>query len=251
MKLVKLSPQGLRTFREFLVDARNGAVLPVPTTLLSLPFTKQDILGSPDLDDLPPTVTRYQLARYLSDHFVGVDPLVVEGQSGMGDQGFWAALSLRYFDLLAPGYTAGKSKPLAVNCYIPETETQMAGVRFFRHRIAGAYRLFKLYGHFSEPFLLTSPGEQSSLYTIITDSAFYTESRCVIEAVYHLYFDGASRTLKKGYNAKDRPGTLPRLLAVADQLEMTYDLLGIDGWTLLDQLPLEFDAWRGAAVPTR
>ena len=59
-----------------------------------------------------------------------------------------------------------------------------------------------------------------------------------------LYFDRRNRQLKRDWNGKDEPGSLPRLLAVVDQFDLTYDLIGINGETLLAQLPEEFDTWK-------
>jgi len=246
MKLRKLNEQGVRRFREFLVEAREQTDRPpsVPELLLSMPLTSEEIVGDPELESFPHQITGFELARYLYERFkmAGLGDSVIEGADGLGDPGFWSAIALKYFDVLTPGYRSGKMKPKADNCYIPEVGTTMAGVRYFRHRIAGAYRLYRQYGAFSEPFLLSPASEQSTLYTKITDSTFYTETRCLIEAINQLYFDARSRRLKRDWNAKNKPGTLPRLLAVVDQLDLTYDLLALDGPTLLKRLPPEFDS---------
>ncbi len=250
MRISKLNAQGLKSFRDFIQEARGGAALPVPSTLLTLALTTEELAEPPELENLPNTLTNYQFARYLTERLADQPAHIVEGTSGMGDQGFWAAIALYYFDLLTPGYSSGRAKPRAVNCYIPETESDMAGMRFFRHRVAGPYRLFKLYDELSEPFLLSPPGEQSGLYTTLTDSAFYTETRCLVEAVNLLYFDPRTKRLRKNYNSKDQPGSLPRLLAVVDQLDLTYDLLGIDGKALLKCLPDEFSEWLPRGLST-
>lgn len=243
MKLRKLNEQGLRRFREFLAEARMGGTScpKVPEILLTLAPTSQEIIGAPELERISHK-NGYDLARYLHTRFAGLDESVIEGADGLGDPGFWAAVALFYFDLLAPGYRTGEEKPKADNCYIPEANIEVG--RYFRHRIAGPYRLYELRRELSEPLLLSPVGEQSTLYSKITDSVFYTETRCVVEAVNLLYFDAPNRRLKRDWNAKGKPGTLPRLLAVIDQLDLTCDLLGISGAALVAQLPDEFDLWR-------
>ena len=245
MKLRKLNERGLQTFREFLQEARHGAtaVRSVPISLMTWPVTSEEIVGAPELDAPPTLINRFELASYLHEALANVDTAIIEGRDGGGDPGFWAALSLFYFETLTPGYEENGNRILADNCYIPEVESALAGVRYFRHRLAGAYRLFNLYGDLCRPLLLSSPGVQNGLYTEITDSVFYTETRCVVEAVNLLYYDHASQRLKFGWNSKEKPGALPRLLAVIDQLDLTYDLQGIGGARLLRQLPREFDAW--------
>jgi len=246
MMLRKLSEQGLKTFREFLADARGSVLRPpdAPKMLLALATTSEEIAHAPELDPFFHPRTNYELAIHLHAQFVGIDASVVEGSDGRGDPGFWGAVALFYFDLLTPGYPLSQKELKADNCYIPGSVSEIQLGRYFRHRIAGPYRLYKLYGEHSEPFLLSPPGEQNALYNKITDTAFYTETRCIVEAINLLYFDARKRDLKPGWNAKDGLGTLPRLLAVVDQFDLTYDLLGIEGKTLLEQLPEEFDPWR-------
>lgn len=245
MKLRKLNEQGVKRFREFLEETRAGGsrVKNAPMILLELPLTSEEIIGAPELKPFTHAVSSFELAGYLHGQFSKLDAAVIEGTNGYGDPGFWAAVSLFYFDLLSSGYREDSNRILADNCYIPELGTTFAGVRYFRHRIAGAYRVFRLHGELSEPLLLSNAGTQSALYVEITDSVFYTETRCVVEAVNLLYFDKRNRRLKRDWNAKDKPGSLPRLLAVVDQFDLTYDLLGINGETLLAQLPEEFEDW--------
>ena len=244
MRLRKLNEVGLGYFREFLREAReNGACPPkVPEYWIESPLTSQEVVGMPELETFPHQISGYELARYLHDQFKGLDPAVIEGAKGLGDPGFWGAVALFYFDLITPGYGAGLEKPKADDCFIPQTDITVG--RYFRHRVAGPYRLYKLRGKLSEPLLLLPVGKQSTLYSKITDSVFYTETPCVIEAVNLLYFDARNRRLKRNWNAKDEPGALTRLLAVVDQLDLTYDLLGISGEALVKRLPKEFDLWR-------
>lgn len=241
MKLRKLNDEGLRVFREFLQDVRidTSKMSAIPEMLITLSATSEEIEGAPDLKKFSHPARSFELTGYLHEKLSGLDRAVIEGADGRGDAGFWAAISLFYFDLLFEG----SQKILTDNCYIPELGTTMEGVRFFRHRIAGSFRLFHQYNELSEPFLLSSAGVQSDLYRRVTDSVFYTESRCIVEAINLLYFDSYHKKLKDGWNSKNKPGALSRLLAVADQFDLTYDLQGISGERLVAQLPQEFDDW--------
>lgn len=253
MKLRRLTDEGVTSFREFLAEARAGEVRPpvVPTLLLTLSGASEEIPDAPELEPLPSGTSGYELARYLNEQFANLarrDSSVIEGADGFGDGGFWAAVALFYFDLISPSYGAGREKPKADNCYIPESATAVgAGVRYFRHRMAGPYRLYRLYGPLSEPLLLSAADTHSTLYMKITDSGFFTETRCVMEAVNALYFDARKHRLKRDWNADDKPGALPRLLSVVNQLDLTYDLLGLSGEALIEQLPEEFTEWLPAA----
>ena len=56
-----------------------------------------------------------------------------------------------------------------------------------------------------------------------------------------------SRGLPKrgAQGAAEHPGTLRRFVRVLQQLDLTYDIYGMSGKTIVDLLPPEFDAWRG------
>ena len=249
MRLRRLTTEGVASFREFLAEARLGGVRPpvVPTLLLTLAGTSEEISDSPELEALPAGTSGYELARYLNEQFEQLarsDSSVIEGVDGFGDPGFWAAVALFYFDLISPGYRSGREKPKADNCYISESATALgAGVRYFRHRMAGPYRLYKLHGRLSEPLLLSPADAHSALYNKITDSGFFTATRCIVEAVNALYFDARRHRLKRDWNATNKPGALPRLLAIVNQLDLTYDMLGLSGEALIAQLPEEFEEW--------
>ena len=106
MKLRKLNELGLKRFREFLEEARTGGsrAKNAPLILLELPMTSEDIIGAPELKSFTHAVSSFELAGYLHGQFAQLDAAVIEGTDGYGDPGFWAAVSLFYFDLLSPGY---------------------------------------------------------------------------------------------------------------------------------------------------
>lgn len=127
MRLRKLNEQGIRNFREFLSEARmNGLGRPsVPTMLLTLPLTSEEIKGAPELELFSfSQFTRYELACYLNTQLANIDPVIIEGVEGLGDPGFWSAMSLFYFHYLVPGYMSGE-RPEVENRYIPETSNNI------------------------------------------------------------------------------------------------------------------------------
>lgn len=71
-------------------------------------------------------------------------------------------------------------------------------------------------------------------------------NRNVIEAVDRLYVsvrpEGAMP--KRGATTRTRPGNLRRLIAVLQQLDLTYDLYATPADKILDLLPPEFDRWK-------
>lgn len=246
MKLRKLNTDGVKKFEEFITKAREHPEqkLKTPHSLLTDSEYSEEIEGAPELEPIIDT-NIYQFARYLNEVFSPLDIEIVEGENGRGDRGFWSAVSLFYFDSLIRSHGKGKNTILSVNCYIPEKfGTVGAEMRYYRHRILGPYRLYKLHGELSEPFLLPKIGIQSSLYAKITDVLRLTEMRCLIEVIGILYFDAKKKRLKPDWDKKDTPGNFYRLLAIIDQFDLTYDILGINGKLLLKLLPKEFNAWK-------
>ena len=86
---------------------------------LNLPTTSEELIPAPELDSAFRPETNYDLAVYLRAQFDSIDSAVIEGADGRGDPGFWAAVTLCYFDLLTPGYPHDQKSVKAANAYIP------------------------------------------------------------------------------------------------------------------------------------
>lgn len=244
MKLRKLNETGLRAFRRFIEQSyAGGALEAVPDNLLLLSQTSELLTVDIELDPLPGSTTSYDLAVSVDRHLSALPIEEMEGADGRGDPGFWAAVALSYFELLTPGYRSGARKAKVANRYIPET-TNFSGVRYYRHLIAGPWRLYREYRDAARPLLIGPAHGASSLYNTVTDSAFYSQTRCIVEAIGLLYFDRKKGRLKGKYNDRQTPGALPRFLAVVDQFDLTFDLLSLDGAGLVELLPPEFDVWK-------
>src|SRR5688572_29056514 len=152
MILRRLNETGLRAFRGFIERSfTGGAVEPVPESLLSLEPTSESLSADIDLDPLPSKITAYDLAKYLNAQFGSLSIEEIEGSEGRGDVGFWAAVALNYFDLLTPGFRRGEAKAKTVNRYIPEIDSELAAMRYYRHLIAGPWRLCRNFGEASRP----------------------------------------------------------------------------------------------------
>jgi hypothetical protein len=243
--LRQLNEVGIRAFRGFIERSFAGdAVESVPESLLNLEPTSEPLSVDIELDPLSSRVTSFELAKYLHRQLRPLPPEEVEGGDGQGNVGFWAAVSLFYFELLTPGFRRREAKAKTVNRYIPEVDTQFAAVRYYRHLIAGPYRLYRDFGEMSRPLLLGPAHQANALYNKITDSAFYLQTPCLVQAIALLYFETARGRMKQGFNDPAKPGSLPRLLRVVEQLDLTVDLLALDGKGLLDMLPVEFEAFR-------
>ena len=70
-------------------------------------------------------------------------------------------------------------------------------------------------------------------------------NRGLIELADRLYWNAKTRRPKRGASSDDQPGSLRRLIAVAQQLDMNYDLYGMSATEIEALLPGEFLTWRG------
>jgi hypothetical protein len=69
-------------------------------------------------------------------------------------------------------------------------------------------------------------------------------NRGLVDAVDVLYFDARKGTPQRGATNRKRRGTLGRLVALVQQLDLTYDLYGLTSGEILALLPDEFSAWK-------
>lgn len=167
------------------------------------------------------------------------------------NQGLCGWLALYYFPHLCPPDDDGKQNPLKEQLYIPPKVDQPLAYRtYYRHLIAGPYRIRQLHGQESQA-LLWGPIEKhpdlleqlAARQDLITNTEF-------IKAVVQLYFqrdgDGAWSP-KRGAVTRTRPGNLRRLKELLDQLDRTCDLYGLTAEQFLDLLPDEYAHWRRSA----
>jgi len=72
----------------------------------------------------------------------------------------------------------------------------------------------------------------------------FLSNPAIIKAARLLYYDEKKRKPKRGAQDPERPGNLFRFVRVLQQLDLNYDLYGMDAHAILDLLPDEFDEWR-------
>jgi len=131
--------------------------------------------------------------------------------------------------------------------------------RYYRHIVRNAWHLVSVHGDRSK--VLLTPGSTNNPVPVavrtetqmqITATQAYAESEAVVSLAYRLYFDESRDRLKPGSSRKDKGGPR-RLVAVLNQLDLTYDLGNIPVDELWKLLPSEFDAYKQdcTGMPTR
>jgi hypothetical protein len=148
---------------------------------------------------------------------------------------------LLYRDQVCPVDDGGTRRPGRDYRHVPEF-----GYRHrHRHLLLGPYQIYRRHGELSV-LLLTGPlHAESGLYHEIASRQDFVANKGVLEAAVMLYLDPKRRRPKPGAQSSHRhPGTVRRFVRVLQQLDVTYDIYGLNGQQILELLPEEFDIWR-------
>lgn len=231
--LRRLNARGVAAFRQHLSDIRAGVEFQSNPALLYVDDYSSPVV--PRIEIAPKQFARkLDLASYLGSV---LQPLDAPGLTA--DTGLWSWLALYYFDQLSPLRADGKRRPREDYHYIP------ADVRrgHERHLLAGPYRLFRMHGEHARVLLHPAVHQHGRFVYDLGYRRDFLTNRGLIEAIDVLYWNPRTRRPKVGAGS-ERPGSLRRLIAVLQQLELNYDLFGMSANEILSLLPSEFDAWQ-------
>ena len=234
--LRRLNGQGIAAFREYLASIRAGGEFqPNPAVLYVDEYSSR---VTPRIEIEPRQFkTKLVAAQYLTEV---LRPL--EAPSLGSDVGLWSWLALFYFDQLSPA-RGGKRRPREDYHYIPGQKHPQ------RHLLAGAYQLYRLHGEHAR-VLLHPPVHQHGRFIFDLDyRRDLLTNRGLIEVVDRLYWNSKTKRPKRGAASDQQPGGLRRLIALAEQLDLNYDLYGMNAQEIEELLPGEFAAWRRGASP--
>ena len=235
--LRKLNRKGIAAFREYLASIRAGAEFqPSPAVLYVDDFSTPVL---PRIDVEPRTLkTKLAAAKYLTSV---LEP--IETPSLSADSELWSWLALFFFDQLSP-IRGGKRRPREDYHYIPSSRRPQ------RHLLAGAYGLYRLHGEHARVLLHPSVHQHGRFLFDLDYRRDLLTNRGLIEVVDRLYWNPATSRPKRGAASDNQPGSLRRLIAVIQQLDLNYDLYGMSAREIEALLPSEFEAWRNGIPPS-
>lgn len=175
--------------------------------------------------------TRREAGEYFSQVLKPVQYDVLD------DAGAWSWLGMYYLEHIA------RRKLPPNNALIVESGESSSLRQIYRHYLWGSWQLYEAYGKDENAaFLLDRPiWSWDSLSQHTLESRYRFRSVGVVQAMLRLYTDG--KRTKRGY--VHGRGGLRHLLRVLPQLELTYDVYGMEPGALLEVLPPEFQRWRG------
>ncbi len=228
-----LNETGIERFRAYLQSLREGGTDPPPRDMLTDPRTSLVFEPDKTIEDRE-FPTRREAARYLNE-VLGDVPGVEE------NVGLWSWLSLFYFDQVCPPRNDGKRKPGRDYRHIPE----LGYLQGHRHLLGGPFLVYRLHGERARLLLASPLYRENHFHHQLASRQTLISCPAVVEAATLMYYDETRNRPKRGAQDPDRPpGGLLRFVDVLQQLEVNYDLHSMDGQTLLQLLPQEFDRWK-------
>jgi hypothetical protein len=237
MKLRRFSDEGINRFRSFLDDLRREPTRAVPADILVNPEMSTEIPSAPDVE-VREFNSRLDAAQYLNEILATVDDIDAPSTVGL-----WTWLTLFFFaQVCPPDHSEGRK--VGENArYIPEVANYQ---RYYRHLLAGPYRIFRAHkDHIERASVLLcgpvhSPGE--IVEQMVARQEVITNANAVALAT-NIYFDPGTGSFKRGAAGKGA-GAARRLADVLNQLDVTWDLYWMSSDAILEMLPKEFDKFR-------
>jgi len=160
----------------------------------------------------------------------------------------WNWLGLFYFNQLCQPSPNGTRKPGKNYRYLLPPVTSTDHFRhYYRHLLAGPYRVLRLHPEGARALLSNSVDEAGDFNEQVASRLELVTNRAFVGAIDALYFDSDKDKPKRGALNYKKPGTLRRLIDLHSQLDMTYDLYSLSTAQFLQLLPREFERWRDAA----
>ena len=240
----EFTPEGLEYAQRYLASIREVVWRSVPSELLfdeeyATPVTPSVSVEERSFRD------RRELGQYLADRLA---PL---GADAVGSNWhLWSWLGMFYLESIGGGASGRSSKTLFADIAHIIDPTRDSRDRS-HHRLKMAYDLWTRWGE-KAWYLLNQPANSLPQFTLrIVQSPEIMRSEDLVPLALALYVDTATGELRSSATGMSQsqapPGSLPRLIAVLNQLSMTYDVYGMTMEQLLPLLPAEFDGFRSHA----
>lgn len=157
----------------------------------------------------------------------------------LDDAGVWSWLGMFYFKATAPATLSPNDMTFIFEHGAGTSNARRSEQQTYRHYLWGSWRLYEQHRE-GAAFLLDQP---ISSWDDLSERSFGSRrvfnSAGVVPTILHLYTSGYRK--KSGYVRS--PGGLRHLLRVLPQLEMTYDVYGMEPEALLRILPEPFRRW--------
>lgn len=240
LHLRRLTAQGLEEMHAFL-DAIASRGDEDHVALRDHPQLTEVISDTP-LFEVRPYGSRYEFAQYASQM---LDQVAWRVTNVDRDRGLWSWMALALIDQLAPRAQDGSRRLGERSRWILVTEDYR---RYYRHLLASPFRIYRTHRENPERAMallatpLDKPGEVVEQFASRQEIVSNPQLQ---ELITSLYYDPASRSLRRGAGGKGG-GSARRLADVLAQLDMTWDVYGMRSDQVITLLPTEFERF----IPT-
>jgi hypothetical protein len=231
-----LNEAGIEKFRAFLLDLKQQPTLwPPPEICADLRYT-ESAQGNASVS-LRGFRTKLEFGNYITKAVESHVPDRVLRTSA----GLWAWLTLFYLDQVCPADGNGRRKVLRLEKYIASAGHIATGLD--KHLLYFPWKMTALHGE-DAAWLLSGPlREDTKVVRELANSYRRNVSTPFLRLAKALYFDDTKGRVKTGATT-NKPGSLRRLDRVVNQLDLTYDVFGIEADNLAALLPRsEFRRW--------
>lgn len=234
--LRRLTVEGIKRAQAFLKYMREhpDADRDLPNELLSGDTFSRPFGTNTNINVEPRRFrTRRDAGAYLSPVLAPVRRQVLD------DVGVWSWLGMFYFKATAPATLSPNDMTFIFEHGAGTSNARRSEQQTYRHYLWGSWRLYEQHRE-GAAFLLDQPiSSWDDLSERSIGSRRVFNSAGVVPTILHLYTSGYRK--KSGYVRS--PGGLRHLLRVLPQLEMTYDVYGMEPEALLRILPEPFRRW--------
>ena len=177
--------------------------------------------------------TRREAGEYLSSVLAPVRNHV------MNDAGVWSWLGMYFLTGTAPKALSPNNMTLIFESGENTSNAGRSEQQKYRHYLWGSWRLYEQHGEKAAFLLDQAISSMDDLSQRTFGSRRVFTSVSIVEVILRLYTNG--RRKKRGY--VHSAGGLRHLLHVLPQLELTYDVYGMEADAVLRILPAPFRRW--------
>ena len=246
-RLHELTPEGISAAKAWLSALRGGLSIPFPDAILtSLPYAQpvepEIYVEKRNFD------SRRNASLYLIRQLAPLGNRRINGNTRL-----WSWLGMYYFQEVVRKDSSGNPRLGRTPdiAYVIDSESQGSWGGMWAHRLMLAYEIYAKHGE-NAWYILDEPVSTISRFTGRLTRPQIFRSEGIVPLAHLLYADPNTRKLKSdatGWTSSNNvpPGSLYRLIALMNQLYMTYDVYGtMTAEQLLPLLPSEFDRFKPA-----
>ncbi len=235
-KVRALTARGVDKFGDLLSSIRTtGSLSPPQVSEFDYsPWSEETQL---DLLEHPNFRTRFELGEYLAREF----------EAAKGDRrwlvqmkGLWSWLALVWFDAICP-VVEGKRRLREDARYICSSDWR----DYYRHLVATSWLLYDAHREKARLFLDSPLHINNDFIEHVADNQNLISNGSLVEVIDLLYWDAVMNKARPYATNRFVRGNIRRLVAVARQLGLTYDLQSMAPRQIVGLLGDEFDQWQG------